>query len=203
MSETHLYLVRHGRTEWNAQGKVQGRIDIPLDETGREEARALAELLSYLPFVAVYASDLLRAKQTADIVANSYQCQVYTDPLLREVSYGQIEGMLWEDFRVAYQEQRMQYALLSKEKRFAHRYTESSESYQEVIDRVIPCLHTIASQHRGKHIMVVCHGGVLKALAAHLGGLDDMKIRVRNTGYFHVVEKENIFHLLRCEGLDE
>ncbi|MFA0753980.1 MAG: hypothetical protein IMHGJWDQ_001783 [Candidatus Fervidibacter sp.] len=90
---TWVYLVRHGQTVWNEEGRLCGRSDIPLSEEGIRQACKVAERLAKLPLTAVYASPLLRARQTAEIIASFHQLPVCLEPDLREVDYGEWEGM--------------------------------------------------------------------------------------------------------------
>ena len=87
-----LILIRHGRTDWNVQGRVQGRTDIPLDETGRRQAAAVAQRLSGIRLNAIYASPLTRAHDTAKAVAAFHDCDIYVSEKLTEINFGAWEG---------------------------------------------------------------------------------------------------------------
>jgi len=87
---TTLLLVRHGETDWNAEGRLQGHTDRPLNDFGRRQAAALAERLADDDIDAVYASDLARARETAEILADRLGLAVVTDPDLRERNWGQL-----------------------------------------------------------------------------------------------------------------
>ncbi len=94
-----LYLIRHGETEWNRDGKLQGRIDIPLDETGRKQAELLRDELSGIDFDVCIASPLKRARETAEIIMDG-KCKIVFDERIIERDFGEFEGMLvkdWED----------------------------------------------------------------------------------------------------------
>ena len=93
MAATTILLVRHGETDWNRDRRVQGHTDVPLNETGREQARALAGELAGEPLAAVYSSDLSRALETATIVAEPRSLAVTTLPALREKHFGTWEGL--------------------------------------------------------------------------------------------------------------
>ena len=87
-----LYLVRHGQTDWNAEGRLQGHADRPLDTIGRIQAAAVAQRLASVRLEAIYASDLVRAVATARAIAAYHGLEVIRDPRMREVGYGEWEG---------------------------------------------------------------------------------------------------------------
>ena len=90
---TTLLLVRHGETDWNAEGRLQGHTDTPLNDYGRRQARTLADELAGEPIDAVYSSDLARARETAEIVGGRLGLTVVVDPGLREKNWGSWEGL--------------------------------------------------------------------------------------------------------------
>src|SRR5437667_11321226 len=90
---TTLLLARHGETDWNREGRWQGWADPPLNEAGREQARALAEQLRTMPFDAVYSSDLRRAHETAEIVGRPHHVPIRVDRDLREIDIGSWSGL--------------------------------------------------------------------------------------------------------------
>src|SRR5262252_2076150 len=126
---TTLLLVRHGETDWNAEGRLQGHTDRPLSDFGRRQARALADELAGDSIVAVYASDLSRARETAEIVAAQLGLEVALDPRLREKDWGTWEGLTPEE--------RERVALVG-------------ESTQAHRDRTLESLLEIAARHPGE-----------------------------------------------------
>lgn len=88
-----FYIVRHGETEWNAQGLMQGHLDSPLTSTGEEQARELAQTLLAIHFDHVFSSDLLRARRTAELLVIDRKFALNTTQLLRERTFGKYEGM--------------------------------------------------------------------------------------------------------------
>ena len=93
----HLLLVRHGQTDWNEQHRYQGQTDIPLNDTGREQASTVVPRMKAYDIDAVYASDLKRARETAEIVSRETGVEVRSDPRLRELSFGVFEGLTFDE----------------------------------------------------------------------------------------------------------
>ena len=201
MNTVKLTIVRHGRTDWNLEGRVQGSIDRPLDDTGMQEAFKLYEEFQHFPITKVCSSDLKRAFTTAEIIAKGFSHSVEAHAALREVSYGQIEGQLWRDFLHDYKEKIAKYEKLDWEGRKKFRYTDTSESYEEVINRVIPFLNDLCTQNTFQHMMIVTHGGVIKALLAELIGADDRRVHTENTGYMTLVFTEGRLVLEDLKGI--
>ena len=90
-----IYLVRHGETEWNRLGRAQGRTDIPINDEGRRQAALLGQRLADTPFAAAYASDSVRASETATIILQGRPVPLHATPELREVSLGRWEGLTY------------------------------------------------------------------------------------------------------------
>ncbi|WP_337006253.1 MULTISPECIES: histidine phosphatase family protein [unclassified Microbacterium] len=160
---THLTLVRHGQTDWNLARRIQGSTDIPLNETGREDARWAAEKLAAGTHHAIYTSPLLRARETAEIIAHRLGLEVVgVVPDVREREFGDGEGMLVEDYIRAYGNW--------------HAEVPGAESLQEVGERAIEALHRIAREARrrsspqAESVIVVAHGGVIRAVIDHVSG---------------------------------
>jgi len=151
---TTLLLARHGETDWNRDGVWQGWADPPLNETGREQARQLAEQLRETPFDAVYASDLRRARETAEIVAAPHGVPVVADPGLREIDVGSWSGLT-----------RAQIA-----QRFPDGERPDGETRDQHRARVLAAVERIARANLGRRILVVTHGGTMRALHGHLTG---------------------------------
>jgi probable phosphoglycerate mutase len=146
---TTLLLVRHGETDWNAERRWQGHADVPLNDRGREQARALAESLAGEPVDAIYASDLSRARETAETVGARLGVAVTTDPDLREVDVGPIEGMTAEETGA-----------------IAEWQGEPKEAHAA---RILAAVERIVEQHPGERVLVVTHGGSMRRVHEHLG----------------------------------
>lgn len=160
-----LYVVRHGQTYWNTKKLLQGHTDIPLNKTGEEQARIFGQTLKDTKFDAVFSSDLLRAKKTAEIMVLEKKLAVETTKLLRERRYGKFEGQKAESLE---EFDRLK-DTLEKEARLKYKPSPDVESDEELIGRVITFLREISVSFIGKNVLVVSHGGVMAALLRHLG----------------------------------
>jgi broad specificity phosphatase PhoE len=147
---TTLLLVRHGETDWNADGRWQGHADIPLNEHGRAQAETLAEeLLAEERVDVVYTSDLARARETAEILAQRLGVEVALDRDLREIDVGTREGRTWADID--------------------DQPDWDGEPQDAHADRVLAALRRVAREHDGARILVVTHGGSLRRAHEHIG----------------------------------
>jgi 2,3-bisphosphoglycerate-dependent phosphoglycerate mutase len=139
---TTLLLVRHGETDWNADGRLQGHTDRPLSAFGRRQARQLAEELADESLEAIYASDLARARETAEIVGERLGLPVVLEPDLREKDWGTWEGL------TPVERDRVEFV------------GESTEAHQE---RILRALRRISERHPdGGNVLVVTHGGSMR-----------------------------------------
>ena len=153
---TTFLLVRHGETDWNFERRVQGHADRPLNETGRAQARALAEELAGEPIDAVYSSDLVRAHETARVVAERRGLPVTAVRDLREKHFGSWEGLTDQEVLARFPEAR-------------RGHWGDGESTAEVNARVVGALRRIAESHPDGRVLVVTHGGPLRAVLHHCG----------------------------------
>jgi broad specificity phosphatase PhoE len=139
---TRLLLVRHGETDWNAEGRLQGQTDRPLSEFGRRQALRLADDLATEQLDAIYSSDLARARETAEIVGERHRLPVVLDPDLREKDWGTWEGI------TAVERDRVEFV------------GESTETHRE---RILRSLRRISERHPGADsVLVVTHGGSIR-----------------------------------------
>jgi uncharacterized phosphatase len=153
---TTILLVRHAETDWNVERRVQGHTDRPLNDTGRAQAVALADTLDGKQIDAIYSSDLLRAHETARIVAERRGLQVTLVPELRERDFGTWEGLT--DAEIL--------------ERFPHARTGSwgdAETKEEMTERVHVALARIAAEHPDGNVLVITHGGPVRVLLAGCG----------------------------------
>jgi broad specificity phosphatase PhoE len=151
---TTIILARHGETDWNLERRVQGHADRPLNERGREQARALGAELKGEQIDAVYSSDLIRAHETARIVAGRIGLEVTVIPDLREKNFGSWEGLTDEEVLLRFPEAQSG-------------HWGDGETSEEVSRRVVDALGRIAEAHPDGRVLVVAHGGPLRAVLRH------------------------------------
>lgn len=161
MPTTHIVLIRHGETAWNAERRLQGHIDIALNAEGMRQAGWLADALAGEHFDAVYASDLQRAHQTAQAVADRQGMLVHTDSALRERCYGGFEGLLYAEI-----EQRFPHQFAAWQARDIDSVMPSglreAESFRQFYRRCVDGITAIAARYPGRKLALVAHGGVLE-----------------------------------------
>jgi alpha-ribazole phosphatase len=162
-SAIDITFVRHGQTEWNATRRYQGRSDIPLSEEGRAQARALSSALASSAFDAVYASDLVRAVETARIIAAPHGLDVISDPRIREFDFGEWEGLTWSEIVERWPEFREHGATAAKLYQ-----PEGGERFDDVCARVAAFLDDLRRTAH-ERVLVVTHAGVLHAVLDVLG----------------------------------
>ncbi|MBN9411032.1 MAG: histidine phosphatase family protein [Burkholderiales bacterium] len=160
MDATRIIAVRHGETAWNVDTRIQGHLDIPLNDTGHWQARRLAAALADEPLAAVYASDLGRAHATAQAVASAAGLPVLAEPALRERAFGRFEGQTFAEIEAQWPEDALRWR--RRDPDFAP--PEGGESLITFRDRIVAAAHAIAARHPGEQIMLVGHGGVMDVL---------------------------------------
>jgi broad specificity phosphatase PhoE len=161
---TTILLARHGETDWNRDRRWQGQADTPLNDRGREQARELAESIDRVDVI--YASDLSRARETAEIVGAHHGVEVRTDPRLRERAFGAWEGLHDEEVERRFADE---YALLVRGDGHG---PADAEPYEALHARVSSFLDDVVRRHGHEHVLVVAHGGSLRVIHAIAGGLD-------------------------------
>ncbi|PPE66684.1 histidine phosphatase family protein [Caldimonas caldifontis] len=156
---TRILAIRHGETAWNVDTRIQGHLDIPLNDTGRRQAQRLAAALADEPLHAVYSSDLSRAHQTATALAGAIGLPVRAVPGLRERAFGHFEGRTFREIEAQWPDQAQRWR--QRDPDFCPAGGESLTSFYA---RVIEQAQTLATAHAGQTIALVAHGGVLDCL---------------------------------------
>jgi probable phosphoglycerate mutase len=159
MELTRLIAVRHGETAWNVDTRIQGQLDIALNDTGLWQARRVGEALADEPIAAIYASDLARAWQTALEIARPLGIEVQAEPGLRERAFGHFEGRTFADIDASLPEQARLWR--TRDPEFAPEGGESLITFRE---RVTGIAGQLAQRHPGELVVLVAHGGVMDVL---------------------------------------
>jgi len=188
---TTLLLARHGETDGNREQRWQGHADPPLNDAGREQARALAAELAGEPIAAIYSSDLKRAHETARIVAEQNGAEVIVDPDLREIDVGSWSGMTMEEIEHRFPDdfRRWRDEGTSRDR--------GGETSEELATRVVAAARRIAAAHPTGQVLVVSHGGALRSLALHASAIEEADRRLQNCGLVRIVFEDGEFR-----GLD-
>ena len=159
MQSTRIVAVRHGETAWNVDTRIQGHLDIPLNDTGLWQAAQLGQALSGEPIAAIYASDLQRAHATGQAVAHTTGARLVAEPGLRERSFGHFQGRTFAEIEAELPEHARRWR--QREPDYA---PEGGETLLQLRERVLHTTDTLAACHPGEHIVLVAHGGVLDVL---------------------------------------
>lgn len=168
-----LYIIRHGETDWNVAGRLQGRSDIPLNDEGRRLARVTAAALADVDFKCVYASPLKRAYETATIIAGARDIPIITDERIQEISFGIYEGYhcLKENYDIP-DENFIQFFKQPE----AYRPPQGAESIAQLCGRTADFLQEMATREKefqpDDAILVATHGAALRGLLSYVKGID-------------------------------
>lgn len=159
MHATRIVAIRHGETAWNVDTRIQGHLDIPLNDTGLWQADQVARVLADEPIAAIYSSDLQRAHTTAQAVARATGAPLTAEPGLRERSFGHFQGRTFAEIEAELPEDALRWR-----KRDPHYAPDGGESLVALRERIERTVATLAQRHVGDQVVVVAHGGVLDVL---------------------------------------
>ena len=162
---TRIFALRHGQTAWNAEQRLQGHIDAPLDGVGRWQAARLAQALADEGLAAIYSSDLQRAHDTALAIGSACGLPVVTDRALRERAFGRLEGLTYAEIAERHPEDALRWR--RREPGFG---PGGGESLIDFSARCLSSVMRLAAAHAGQAIAVVAHGGVLDCLHRSAAG---------------------------------
>jgi 2,3-bisphosphoglycerate-dependent phosphoglycerate mutase len=160
-----IHLVRHGETDWNAESRLQGWADIPLNQKGLAQAQATAASLASRPLARVISSDLTRARQTAEPIAARVGLEVDIEPALRERRYGVAEGRTHTELALEFGDQ------LDEHWADPDFSFEGGETRRDVYIRLSDFLRTLLAQPAAGELVLVSHGGALRAARGFLEGI--------------------------------
>jgi broad specificity phosphatase PhoE len=162
-----LILVRHGETTWNDQARYQGQEDVPLSARGRVESECLADRLVCERIAAIYSSDLIRAKETAETIAIRLSTTVMLEPRLREARLGEWQGLTYEEVRRLHFNQADPLPCYAVEQP-----PSDGESLRQLQTRVMAAVQEIAARHSDESVLLVTHGACLRALICGWLGIE-------------------------------
>jgi probable phosphoglycerate mutase len=166
---TNFYIIRHGETEWNIKKIIQGHKDSPLTKKGIYQATQVAKELKSIKFAAMFSSDLLRAKRTAEIIAAEHDLVVITNEALRERAFGPLDGIPTHIFQKKIKHTLDIFNTLTDDNKKTYKLHPQVESDDEIVSRLLQLLREIAIGYENKNILIATHGGIMKALLIHLG----------------------------------
>lgn len=181
---TDLILIRHGETAWNAEKRMQGHLDIGLNDEGLRQAAALGRALCNEPIDAVVTSDLLRARQTAEPIGAVRGLSPTTDKGLRERCFGVFEGLLYADLERSHPDAYRAWKARELHTRYPPGQNQA-ETLQEFSDRVLVTIDRLAHAGKYRTLAVVTHGGVLECIYRAATGTSLQQVRdfdVKNAG---------------------
>ncbi|GKX65288.1 histidine phosphatase family protein [Inconstantimicrobium mannanitabidum] len=180
-----LLLIRHGQTDWNVEGKIQGSCDIELNDTGINQAKELSHkvLNENYKLSKIYSSQQKRAVKTAEILSQATNLDYVVMDGLEEINLGEWEGLSWTEVKEKYPEE-------YKEWYINRRYTKppKGEAYQDMLDRVFAALHEII-KNNSKDVAIVTHSAVIMCIQCYLTNtpFDEMtKFKTDNTSIIEI-----------------
>ncbi len=201
---TTFYIVRHGETEWNVSGIIQGQLDSQLTVRGLQQAQETAQELREIPFDAIFSSDLLRAKRTAEIIKLNRQLAIVTKKALRERTFGDYDGKSAEEYKKETKHLFEKYQQLSEQEQWKFKFTEGYESDEKLLSRFITFIREIAIAFPNKTILVVTHGGTIRTFLMHIGFANYGELvagTFNNAGYINMQSDGVDFFVKEVKGL--
>lgn len=158
---TRIHLIRHGETSWNAERRIQGQAEAPLNNNGKAQASRLGETLAAQHFDSVFSSDLRRTRETVQILTQDKSASISYLEELREIFLGPWEGLLYAEVQESHPDQH-DYFIGAP-----HRFDlEGAETFYELQQRGVKAIVNIANQCTGQEVMIVSHGAIIKAILA-------------------------------------
>ena len=163
MTSTTIVLIRHGETAWNAERRLQGHLDVPLNAEGERQAEALAEALAGASFDLLVTSDLQRARQTGAPLARACSLTPLRDPALRERCFGAFEGLLYAEIAQRFPQQFAAWQARAADAPMPDG-VRAAETFRQFQTRAVGAVLAWAQAHPGKSLAIVTHGGVLECV---------------------------------------
>jgi broad specificity phosphatase PhoE len=201
-NSTTFYIVRHGETVWNTEHRMQGHGDSPLTEKGKQEIAELEKVFHEIHFDHVFSSDLFRTQHTAKLLTIRKKLAINTTALLRERFHGIHEGKIWEEYVAENKALIDEYEALSEQEQTTFSYDGGIETTESMIQRLLEFLRETAVTYTGKTLLVVSHGGILRALLQHLGKPTmPGHGKVQNLAYIQLLSNGDEFEIVKTEGI--
>lgn len=200
-----LYLVRHGESQANLERRLAGQFDSPLTPKGMQQAQEVARSLKNVHFDFAFSSDLIRAKETTEIIAAKHNLTVQTNHLLRERQFGHFQNKTYEQVKSEYDKAFDNISHVSKLERFKFKPFEDVESDHELVSRYITILRQIAIGHPGKTGLIGTHGGVMRHFLIHLDWATAEALSIGsidNTAYVKIASDGIDFTVLETMGIN-
>lgn len=203
MSAT-FYIVRHGQSEGNVAGDIMGG-DPKLTQKGLEQAQSLSKLLSEISIDQIFSSDLIRAKQTAEIIALGKNLTAQQDDRIRERAFGFLEGKTADFFSESYQKEIERFREVSLVDQLNWSIAPGMESLNEVLDRALPFFYDLSDYYQNQNILLVTHANVMLALLAHFSFIENFRElpygSIQNTAYIKVENQGKEFKISEVFGI--
>lgn len=202
---TTFYIVRHGETDWNKKGIIQGQSESHLTMLGKRQAKSLAKELETIKFDVVISSDLSRSKETTKIIVLKKRLKVLTNPALRERKFGKFEGRKNEVFYRELQKELQRADLSSYEERRSHKLFPDVETDKEIVARFLGFLKKATKDYRGKLVLVVTHGGLIKHFLVHLGFAKEENLpagAIKKSGYVKLSSDGKSFKIEEIKDIE-
>ena len=199
-----FYIVRHGQSEGNVAGDIMGT-DPALTAKGLEQAQILSELFSEISIDQIYSSDLIRAKQTAEIIALSKNLKAQQDKRIKERSFGILEGQTAAYFSENYQKDIEKFREDSLINQLNWTIAEGMESLNEILGRVLLFFDDLTNSHQNQTVLLVTHANVMLALLAHFSFIENFRQlpygSIQNTAYIKVEKQDKSFKISEVFGI--
>lgn len=198
-----IYLVRHGQSEANIQALFG--LDTELTDEGRQQAKSLAGVLEDIHFDAIFSSNLIRAKQTAEIVALERKLAVQTKELLRERHWGSIEGKDKKKVRTELKELFEKAKSMEVSERVKYRIVPDMESEEDSVSRYLTVLREIAIAYAGKNVLVVSHQTIMRFFLMHIGYVTYNELpegSIKNSGFIKLESDGLDFKVVETQGVE-
>lgn len=203
MSAT-FYIVRHGQSEGNVAGDIMGG-DPKLTEKGLEQAQALSKLLSEISIDQIFSSDLVRAKQTAEIVALGKKLEAKQDKRVKERSFGNLEGETAAYFSENYKKEIEKFREDSLVNQLNWTIAPGMESLNQILNRALPFFDDLENSYQNQTILLVTHANVMLALLAHFSFIENFRQlpygSIQNTAYIKVEKQGKNFKISEAFGI--